>query len=68
MSSTMSSFPSLEPDSSPATMDTLLSRLGSPGRHQAVLVLLLATNLLPVMFQVGSFFFCLFSEVSSHVF
>ena len=48
----MSTFPSLEPDSSPVTMDSLLSRLGSPGRHQAVLVLLLATNLLPVMFQV----------------
>ena len=58
----MSTFPSLEPDSSPVTMDSLLSRLGSPGRHQAVLVLLLATNLLPVMFQVkgASFLFSVF--------
>ena len=34
----------------PCTMDGLLARLGSPGRHQTILVLLLATNLLPVMF------------------
>ena len=42
-------------ESSPASLatslDSLLARLGCPGRHQTVLVLLLATNMLPVMFQ-----------------
>ena len=42
-------------DASPASLtrslDSLLARLGCPGRHQTVLVLLLATNMLPVMFQ-----------------
>ena len=39
------------PASLTRSLDSLLARLGCPGRHQTVLVLLLATNMLPVMFQ-----------------